>query len=78
MPAGHIKGTWLTLGANAIKRTNKAAHAIKRTNKATNAIKRTNKAMNAIKRTNKRVDGFEWQTRVSQTMKCKAIISSFT
>ena len=56
MPAGHIKGIWLTLGANAIKRTNKAAHA----------IKRTNKAMNAIKRSNKRVDGFERQARMAQ------------
>ena len=43
MPVGHIKGIWLTLGANAIKRTNKVAHAIKRTNKAMSAIKRTNK-----------------------------------
>ena len=48
MPAGHIKRIWLTLGANAIKRTNKAAHAVKRTNKSMNAIKQTNKALNAI------------------------------
>ena len=38
MSAGHIKGIWLTLGANAIKRTNKAMNAIKQTNKAMNAI----------------------------------------
>ena len=66
MPAGQIKGIWLTLGANAIKRTNKAMNAIKRTNKATNAIKRTNKT----------VDGFEWQTRVSQTIYWKSVTNA--
>ena len=34
MPAGPMKEMWLTLGAKAIKRTNRAAHAINRTNKA--------------------------------------------
>ena len=37
------------------------------------SLKRTNKAMNAIKRTNKTVDGFEWQSRVPQTIYWKSV-----